>query len=117
MLGALFFAALQFRLIGLVLARTATPGPRASDGMGRRDALLNLDHRLDSRADYLEPIEVQIVHVRRGVDATQGAVNLKGVGSGLAGEPLGVDYLDDVTRIDVFDAFFDGVSVALRREV
>ena len=71
MLGALFLAALQFSLVGVVLTRCRTAGPRASDRMGRRFVTVDSHHCLDSGAHDLKAVQVQIVHIGRGVDAAE----------------------------------------------
>ena len=63
-LGPLFFAVLQFILKSVVFLRGLAP--RAGSGYRMRcgDTILNLYHCLDGRADDLEAVQVQVVHVR-----------------------------------------------------
>ena len=115
--GALLLASLQFLFVGVVLARGDAAWTGAGDGMGCGNPVLDFYHRLDGRTDDLEPIQVQIVHVGGRVDAAKGAVYLERVGISAAGEPLGVDHLDDVSGVDVLDALLNGVGVTFRREI
>ena len=116
-LGALLLAALQLRFVGVVLAGGAAARTGASDGVSGGDAVLDFDYGFDGRADDLEPVQVQVVHVGRRVDTAQGAVNLEWMGAGLARKPLRVDHLDYVAGINILDALVDGVGVAVGGEI
>ena len=59
--------------------------------------------RLRRRADDLEVLEVEEVHVRRGVDRAQPAVDRERVDGHLRGPALGRDHLEGVARVDVLD--------------
>ena len=59
--------------------------------------------RLRRRADDLEVLEVEEVHVRRGVDRAQAAVDRERVDGHLRGPALGGDHLEGVARVDVLD--------------
>ena len=116
-LGPLFFAVLQFSLKSVVLLWGFAPGAGSSYRMRCGDTILNLYHCFDGRADDLESVQVKVVHVRRWVDAAQGPVHLERVSLGLPGEPLGVDYLDNVPGIDVLNTLFHYIVVLVFGEV
>ena len=58
--------------------------------------------------------EAEEVHVGRGVDDAEGAVDFEGVDAGFAVEALREDALEDVAGGDVLLGFFDGAEEVAR---
>ena len=112
MLGALFRVRQEFRLQLTVFFRCLAALHRAGQGARHHLAAPLRHQNLRRRPDDLAVFELQEVHVRRGVQRPQRAVEIEGAAVDLCRQPLRKDHLDDVTRRDVLLRPLHGRAVA-----
>ena len=83
--------------------------------MGDRCGPLDSDQSLRGRADDVEAVEPEQVHVRTGVRQAQHAIDVERVGGGVDLEPLADNDLESLARLDLLDCRTDGTLILLGR--
>ena len=91
----------QFLLQGAVLGLGGAATTGAGDGADGDHPVLQPGEDLRRGADDMEVPQVHVMHVGRGVEATQGAVEVDGPGLEGDGQALGQDHLHAVAGQDV----------------
>ena len=100
-----------------VLGLGPAPSSGTGDGMNGDLAIDDLNEQLRRCADDLKAVQVEIVHVGRGVDRAESAIDLERVGGSLARHALGDDGLDNVAGDYVLAGLLDHLLVVLASHV
>ena len=77
---------------------------------------MQLDQRLGRRAHHFDATQLHVIHVRRRVDESQRAIDLKRIEVVRAGETAGQHQLIDITGSDVFLGAFNACHIGLARQ-
>ena len=101
----------QLVLEGQVLVLVPAAGPGAGDRPGPDPVPFDPDQHLRRGARQGHLAEIDVVHVRRRIDASQGAIDRKRRGRGPSLEALRQDHLEDVARADVVLGVSDVILV------
>ena len=107
-LGALLGIGGQLGGEALVFFFVAAAGAGAGDGPVKSFAALNFEEHLGRAADDGGVAQLQKIHVRRGIDDAQGAINLERIGAGARGEALAEGHLENISGANVFFRFAHG---------
>jgi hypothetical protein len=115
-LGVFFRIGQQTLLVGHVGLHIGAARQRAGDGPKFSLALMQLDQCLGRRAHHFDAAQLHVIHVRRRVDESQRAIDLKRVELVRAGETAGQHQLIDITGSDVVLGAFNAGHIGLARQ-
>ncbi len=116
-LGALLGVGEQLALESRVLVARRAAAARAGDRPDRHRAVLQPHQDLRGSADHLEVAEIEIEHVRRRVDRTQGAIQRERRSAKRTRQALRQHHLHDVSVVHIADGAPDGGAKRLASEV
>ena len=116
-LGALLLVGEQIRLEPLVFFLSPPARARAGDRSVLDRAPGDLHQHLGRGAEHGDLAQTQVIHVGRGVDDAQSAIDFERRDAHGHFEPLRKHHLENVTGADIFFAALDDLLVALARHV